>query len=126
MDIHGQDMNIHDFINKWIRPEVKYNIFKYVVCVPFKDELIDYFKSKKTEYVWSKYGGNNVCIGGETYFYVGKTRTLWLKNIVSTRKHMTSLLQENNDGSVVYVADKRRAERLIRSHVIAAKPNYTC
>tara|TARA_B110000483_G_scaffold239744_1_gene318879 strand:+ start:2275 stop:2655 length:381 start_codon:yes stop_codon:yes gene_type:complete len=125
MDIRGQDMNIHDFINKWIRPEVKYNIFKYAACVPFKDELIDFFKYKKTQYVWCNYGGAIITVGGETYSYVNKTRTLWLKNIVSTRKYMTSLIQENNDGTVVYVADKKRAEHHIRSRVIATKPNYT-
>ena len=40
-------MNINDFINNWLRPEVKFLIYQYTIYSPIKSELIQRFNDKK-------------------------------------------------------------------------------
>ena len=40
-------MNINDFINNWLRPEVKFLILQYTLSLPIKSELSKVFNERK-------------------------------------------------------------------------------
>ena len=50
------NMNINDFINNWLRPEVKFLIFQYTISTPIKSELNKvYNERKKIQYKWIRF-----------------------------------------------------------------------
>ena len=50
------NMNINDFINNWLRPEVKFLIFQYTISTPIKSELNKVFNERKNiQYKWVRY-----------------------------------------------------------------------
>lgn len=49
-------MNINDFINNWLRPEVKSLIFQYAISTPIKYELNKVYNERKNiQYTWVRY-----------------------------------------------------------------------
>lgn len=93
----NQNMNINDFINNWLRPEVKSLIFQYTVSTPIKSELKKLFNERKyIQYKWVRY---------EYSWRLQKpspTFTLYIVN--PTPKKHSELLEEESNG-IVYVSN---------------------
>tara|TARA_Y100001935_G_scaffold106712_1_gene88550 strand:- start:327 stop:689 length:363 start_codon:yes stop_codon:yes gene_type:complete len=91
-------MNINDFINNWLRPEVKSLIFQYTVSTPIKSELKKLFNERKyIQYKWVRY---------EYSWRLQKplpTFTLYIVNPAKKKQH-SELLEEESNG-IVYVSN---------------------
>tara|TARA_Y100000741_G_C18223093_1_gene546747 strand:- start:597 stop:908 length:312 start_codon:yes stop_codon:yes gene_type:complete len=49
-------MKIADFINNWLRPEVKFLIIQYTLYSPIKSELNELFRKRKNiQYKWIRF-----------------------------------------------------------------------
>ena len=91
-------MKINDFINNWIRPEVKFLILQYTLSSPIKSELKKLFNERKDiQYKWIRY---------EYSWRLQKplpTFTLYIVN-PTKKKQYYELLEEESNG-IVYVSD---------------------
>ena len=89
-------MNVTDFINNWLRPEVKFLIFQYTISCPIKSELEKVFLKRKTiQYKWVRYEYS--C----RFQRPSPTFTLYIDN--SVNKSTELILEEESDG-LVYVS----------------------
>jgi len=94
------NMNINDFINKWLRPEVKFLILQYTVSSPIKSELKKFLNKRKyIKYKWVRY----------EYSWRMRTPTptycLYIHNSNSKRRGI-DLLEEEPNGAV-YVSNTK-------------------
>ena len=91
-------MDICDFINNWVRPEVKALIQQYTLCCPFKEEIKNRMKRhKRIKYGWM--------ITKEYCFDTCRTRHFSLLYIEDTTKtspfeKWTDILKEGPSGNV--------------------------
>ena len=91
-------MNINDFINNWLRPEVKFLILQYTLSSPIKSELSKVFNERKDiQYKWVRY---------EYSWRLQKpypTFTFYIVNPTKKQEHF-ELLEEESNG-IVYVSN---------------------
>ena len=91
-------MDISDFINNWVRPEVKGLIQQYTLCCPFKADIKYFLEKRKSKiYGW--------CIINEYCFDSGKVRhfsVLYLKDSskITPFEKWTDVLKESPNGNV--------------------------
>ena len=94
-------MNINDFINNWLRPEVKFIILQYTLSSPIKSELKKLFNERKDiQYKWVRY---------EYSWRFQKptpTLSLYILQKKGNEKRCIDLLDEEPNGSV-YVSNTK-------------------